>query len=123
MQRIIVIGSVNRDHLYSVPHIVRPGETIASESYRTGWGGKGLNQAIALAKAGAQVSLIAKSAMRIIHLSPPSAPRILSISLSFIPVRFPPATRLSSWIPLAKTVSLSTPAPTAPLPNTIFSRF
>ena len=60
MQRIIVIGSVNRDHLYSVPHIVRPGETIASESYRTGWGGKGLNQAIALAKAGAQVSLIAK---------------------------------------------------------------
>ena len=60
MQRIIVIGSVNRNHLYSVPHIVRPGETIASESYRTGWGGKGLNQAIALAKAGAQVSLIAK---------------------------------------------------------------
>ena len=60
MQRITVIGSVNRDHLYSVPHIVRPGETIASESYRTGWGGKGLNQAIALAKAGAQVSLAAK---------------------------------------------------------------
>lgn len=62
MNRILVFGSVNIDHTYEVPHIVHPGETISSTTYRTAWGGKGLNQAIALARAGADTFLAAQMA-------------------------------------------------------------
>lgn len=60
MAGILVLGSINIDHSYRVEHIVKPGETVASKAYRTAWGGKGLNQALALAKAGAKVSLAAQ---------------------------------------------------------------
>lgn len=60
MLKILVLGSINIDHSYEVHRIVRPGETIASTAYRTAWGGKGLNQAIALAKAGAKTGLAAQ---------------------------------------------------------------
>ena len=49
---IINLGSINIDHVYAVDHLVRPGETIASTRYRVFAGGKGLNQSIALARAG-----------------------------------------------------------------------
>ncbi len=62
MNRILVFGSINIDHTYEVPHIVHSGETISSTAYRTSWGGKGLNQAIALAKAGANTFLAAQMA-------------------------------------------------------------
>lgn len=52
--RILNFGSLNIDHVYAVDHFVRPGETLASLSYRRFCGGKGLNQSIALAHAGAQ---------------------------------------------------------------------
>lgn len=48
-------GSINLDHLYQLDHFVRPGETMASQSYQCLLGGKGANQSVALAKAGAQV--------------------------------------------------------------------
>ncbi|TDO98798.1 ribokinase [Marinomonas balearica] len=48
-------GSINLDHVYQVDHFVRPGETMASESYQCLLGGKGANQSAALAKAGADV--------------------------------------------------------------------
>ncbi len=48
-------GSINFDHLYQLDHFVRPGETVASQSYRCLLGGKGANQSVALAKAGAHV--------------------------------------------------------------------
>ncbi|MBD5771456.1 ribokinase [Marinomonas colpomeniae] len=48
-------GSINLDHLYQLDHFVRPGETMASDSYQCLLGGKGANQSVALAKAGAQV--------------------------------------------------------------------
>lgn len=60
MNRILVLGSINIDHSYELERIVRPGETVASSAYRTAWGGKGLNQAIALAKAGAETALAAQ---------------------------------------------------------------
>lgn len=60
MSHILVFGAVNLDHIYTVPHIVRPGETLSSASYSLSWGGKGLNQALALCRAGAEVSLAAK---------------------------------------------------------------
>ncbi len=53
--RILNFGSVNIDHVYSVEHFVRPGETLSSLSYARFSGGKGANQSIALAKAGADV--------------------------------------------------------------------
>lgn len=41
--------------MYRVPHLVRPGETLASASLVTVLGGKGANQSVALARAGASV--------------------------------------------------------------------
>ncbi len=53
--RVLVMGSLNYDFVYDVDHIHRPGETIESMSMETYYGGKGLNQAIALSKAGVPV--------------------------------------------------------------------
>ncbi len=53
--QILNVGSVNIDHVYQVEHFVRPGETLGSERYRTFAGGKGYNQSVALARAGAHV--------------------------------------------------------------------
>lgn len=48
-------GSINIDHVYRVPHLVLPGETLSSHHYRQVLGGKGANQSIALARAGSEV--------------------------------------------------------------------
>ncbi len=53
--RILNFGSMNIDHVYSVDHFVRPGETMSSLDYKRFVGGKGCNQSIALAHAGAPV--------------------------------------------------------------------
>jgi len=50
------VGSINIDYVYRVPHLVKPGETLASETLVRVLGGKGANQSVALAQAGAQVS-------------------------------------------------------------------
>lgn len=53
--KALVFGSLNIDYYYSVDHFVQKGETISSSSLEVFCGGKGLNQAIALAKAGVNV--------------------------------------------------------------------
>ena len=53
--KVLNIGSMNLDLVYSVDHIVQPGETEASFALDTFLGGKGLNQSMALAKAGVEV--------------------------------------------------------------------
>ena len=53
--RVLNYGSLNIDLVYAMPHFVRAGETLASLGHQTFAGGKGLNQSIALAKAGADV--------------------------------------------------------------------
>lgn len=53
--KILNFGSLNIDYTYRVSHIVQPGETISSESMQVFPGGKGLNQSIALARAGVSV--------------------------------------------------------------------
>lgn len=53
--RVLNIGSMNLDLVYRVDHILRPGETEASASLDTFLGGKGMNQSVALAKAGVEV--------------------------------------------------------------------
>ena len=52
---ILSFGSLNIDNVYRVHHIVRPGETISSLSYEIHCGGKGLNQSVALGRAGMKV--------------------------------------------------------------------
>ncbi len=54
-----VVGSVNLDAVYGVPALPRPGETVLAASSSLGPGGKGGNQAVAAARAGAQVQLVA----------------------------------------------------------------
>lgn len=53
--RILNFGSLNIDKTYHVDHLVLPGETISSDSLAVNCGGKGLNQSIALARAGTSV--------------------------------------------------------------------
>ncbi len=55
MARILNFGSLNIDYLYRVDAFVRPGETKSSRSLHINCGGKGLNQSVAAARAGAQV--------------------------------------------------------------------
>ncbi len=49
------LGSINIDHVYVLEHLPGPGETIASSGYSQGLGGKGANQSVAAARAGARV--------------------------------------------------------------------
>lgn len=51
---ILVLGSVNADHVLKVNHFPRPGETITGSSYDIIPGGKGANQAVACARLGGQ---------------------------------------------------------------------
>ena len=53
--RVLNIGSLNIDYVYTVDHIILPGETEATGSRNTFLGGKGMNQSCALAKAGVEV--------------------------------------------------------------------
>lgn len=53
--KIINFGSINIDHVYSVENFAAPGETLAALDYKIFPGGKGLNQSVAAARAGACV--------------------------------------------------------------------
>ena len=53
--RFLNFCSLNLDHVYTVDHFVKAGETLASQRLDHFLGGKGLNQSIALARAGAEV--------------------------------------------------------------------
>ncbi len=50
---IFNLGSINIDHVYRVPALPRPGETVPAQGYSRGLGGKGANQSVAAARAGA----------------------------------------------------------------------
>ena len=49
------LGSINIDHIYTLPHLVRAGETLVATDMQSALGGKGANQSIAIARAGGQV--------------------------------------------------------------------
>lgn len=57
---IFNVGSINIDYVYRVPHLVAPGETLASHSLSKVLGGKGANQSVALSRSGAEVSHIGR---------------------------------------------------------------
>lgn len=56
MPRVLNIGSLNIDYVYQVPHFLRGGETLAAYRRAIHIGGKGLNQSVALARAGLRTS-------------------------------------------------------------------
>lgn len=58
MTRVCVLGSVNIDHFFSVAALPRPGETVLATTVATAPGGKGGNQAVAAARAGADVQFV-----------------------------------------------------------------
>jgi ribokinase len=58
--KALVFGSLNIDLIFSVDHTVLPGETIGSTGLEKSAGGKGANQAAALAKAGMETAMAGK---------------------------------------------------------------
>ena len=59
LARIVVVGSSNTDMVVRVPTLPRPGETVIGGDFFTAHGGKGANQAVAAARAGGSVTLVA----------------------------------------------------------------
>lgn len=57
--QIVVVGSANTDLVVRVPTLPRPGETVTGGTFFSARGGKGANQAVAAARAGGSVALIA----------------------------------------------------------------
>ena len=55
---ITVVGSTNIDLVYTVPHIVKAGETLHSTEHKLFFGGKGANQAVTASQLGANVEFI-----------------------------------------------------------------
>jgi ribokinase len=58
--RVVVVGSYNTDLTIKTKRSPRPGETVLGGSFFQGGGGKGANQAVACARAGARVSFLAR---------------------------------------------------------------
>ena len=60
MQRfdVVVVGSLNLDLVATTERLPGPGETVLATDYAEYPGGKGLNQAVAAARAGASVAMV-----------------------------------------------------------------
>ena len=58
LPRLVVVGSSNTDLVLDCPQLPKPGETLLGGEFRRFAGGKGANQAVAAARAGAKVSFI-----------------------------------------------------------------
>jgi ribokinase len=58
MTNVIVVGSVNADLVVSVAELPRAGETVTGGTFARHGGGKGANQAVAAARAGASVAMV-----------------------------------------------------------------
>ncbi|MDQ8206108.1 ribokinase [Coraliomargarita sp. SDUM461003] len=56
--KITVIGSANIDYIMQMEHLPSPGETVTDGTFAQAFGGKGANQALAAAQAGAKVSFV-----------------------------------------------------------------
>jgi ribokinase len=57
--RVVVVGSVNVDLVVTIEALPRPGETVTGGTFARHGGGKGANQAVAAARLGADVALVA----------------------------------------------------------------
>ena len=41
--KLVVLGSINADHILNIEHFPRPGETVLGQQYKVVFGGKGAN--------------------------------------------------------------------------------
>lgn len=57
--KLVVIGSINADHILNTAYFPRPGETVIGSRYQVAFGGKGANQAVAAGRSGAEITFIA----------------------------------------------------------------
>ncbi|QUH30110.1 ribokinase [Vallitalea guaymasensis] len=57
--KIVVVGSTNMDYVLKTNELPKLGETLSAMSFNTVFGGKGANQAVAAARLGAEVTMIA----------------------------------------------------------------
>lgn len=57
---VVILGVFVADTTYRAPRLPRPGETVLGRSFVLGPGGKGSNQAVAAARAGAEVQFISR---------------------------------------------------------------
>lgn len=60
-QKILVVGSSNTDMVIRTGHLPRPGETVIGGTFFMNPGGKGANQAVAVARLGGQITFICKT--------------------------------------------------------------
>ncbi|MBI6543850.1 ribokinase [Proteus vulgaris] len=58
-KKLVILGSVNADHILNVAHFPLPGETISGNQFQMVFGGKGANQAVAAGRCGADISFLA----------------------------------------------------------------
>lgn len=56
---LVVLGSINADHILNLEHFPTPGETVTGQEYQMAFGGKGANQAVAAGRSGADIAFIA----------------------------------------------------------------
>lgn len=56
---LVVLGSINADHILNLSAFPRPGETVTGSHYQVAFGGKGANQAVAAGRSGANIAFIA----------------------------------------------------------------
>lgn len=57
--KLVVLGSINADHILNLEQFPRPGETVIGKNYTVAFGGKGANQAVAAGRSGADIAFIA----------------------------------------------------------------
>lgn len=58
---LVVVGSLNLDYSASTPHLPLPGETVIGGDFMTAPGGKGGNQAVAVARLGQPVTMVGRT--------------------------------------------------------------
>ncbi|EOJ0052944.1 TPA: ribokinase [Enterobacter hormaechei] len=56
---LVVLGSINADHILNLETFPTPGETVTGNQYQLAFGGKGANQAVAAGRSGANIAFIA----------------------------------------------------------------
>ncbi|ELY2811119.1 ribokinase [Cronobacter sakazakii] len=57
--QLVVLGSINADHILNLEAFPAPGETVTGSQYQVAFGGKGANQAVAAGRSGADIAFIA----------------------------------------------------------------
>ncbi|HAT2609335.1 TPA: ribokinase [Kluyvera intermedia] len=57
--KLVVLGSINADHILNLDSFPIPGETVTGTQYQIAFGGKGANQAVAAGRSGADIAFIA----------------------------------------------------------------